>query len=83
MLRELMGVFGLILSQIEQHDTVFPEHGKNCHCMDAFIRQLRQATESETAQERVDYVLAAVVKNRPVKMIAQNGAVRAIGRGRG
>jgi hypothetical protein len=77
-MRELMGIFGLILTQIEQHDAVFPEHPKNCHCMDAFIRQLRQATESDIAQERIDHVLAVVVKQRPVKMITQANAVRAI-----
>jgi hypothetical protein len=78
MMRELMGMFGLLLSQIEQHQIEYPEHGSNCACMDKYIREIRVATESQQAQQRIDYVLNAVAKNRPVPMVAVN-TPRAIG----
>jgi hypothetical protein len=80
-MRELLGMFGIVLTQIEQHDSQFPEHGKNCSCMDTYIRTIRQLTDSDVAQERLDYVIGAVVKNRPVKMVAAQ-PVRQINRAR-
>lgn len=80
MLRELLGMFGMILTQIEMHDAQFPEHGKNCACMDQYIRAIRQATDSETAQERVDYVLGSAAKNRAVKMIPAQSVTAIAGR---
>lgn len=69
----------VLLSSIVQHQLDYPSHGRNCACMDKYIRIFRDKTQItqeyvdqfnppldlRATQDRIDYVLRKGLERRP------------------
>lgn len=69
-----------LVAEIVRHHRENPTHGIDCACMDAYIREVRKATNVDhpIMQSRVDYVLRKATENRLARLVERLKEVGAV-----